>query len=84
MKWWPAVANMLDIDRNRWKRNSEETKELTQALTFGLWGSLVDAKVQGYFIEGDGEDYLRVGKNILLSDRILEKGENKVIADFYR
>ena len=79
---WPAVANMLDIDRNRWKRNSEETKELTQALTFGLWGSLVDAKVQGYFIEGDGEDYLRVGKNILLSDRILEKGENKVIADF--
>jgi len=79
---WDSIANLLDFDRKRWKRDKEEVKQLTQALVFGLWGSLVDAKVQNYFSEGDGKDYMKVGKNILLSERILEKATNKVIADF--
>lgn len=78
---WPAVANMFDFDQKRWKANKKITKELIQTLTFTIWGSLVDAKAQGYFIEGEGEDYLRVGKNIILSERISEKAKQKVLAD---
>jgi len=42
----------------------------------------VDAKVQGHFIEGEDNDYLKVGKNILLSEHIQENAEIKVIKDF--
>lgn len=79
---WGAISNMLNFDRKRFERNKEVTNELSQFFIFGLWGSLVDAKVQGHFIEGEDKDYLKVGKNILLSEHIQENAKNKVIKDF--